>query len=377
MVEMIRKKNAALLLENGAIFHGIAENLVTPVTAELVFNTALFGYQEIITDQSYKGQAVLFTSPHIGVVGCNDVDRESPEVSTSFIVTRVLEQNPSNYRAQTTLLEFLQHWNTPVVYGINTRTLTAILRDSGPQYATLLPFEYFQQHPVELLLQNLHQQKNAAVTQFCGVQHNVTWEESTYTVSENNYDVPVETEKHVVLYDFGIKYNIPRILRSLGVCCTLVPANTSLETLLSLRPDGVCFSNGPGNPTDYSSAITLVQQLLQKNIPLLGICLGCQIFALALGATTYKMSFAHHGSNHPVFDVRRKTVSITSQNHGYAVDSTTLPKNAIITHYSLFDGSLQGFSLNTPPLIAFQGHPEASPGPHDIASIFEEFFALL
>ncbi len=373
---MQEKTKVILLLENGV--HCIAEavGITEPRYAELIFNTSMFGYEEIITDQSYAGQAIVFTSPHIGAVGCTMNDMESCSISPSFIVVRSFEEYPSNYRAQCSLPEFLEKHGLPVIFNVDTRYLTTILREEGALRCVVRPL--IDEHDIELYKEEWLQELRAInplediASRTCTVSKNTEWNEGLLDLSTETFTTS-SSQVTVVVYDFGLKYSIVRILSSLGARCIVVPQDTPAHEVLAMNPDGICFSNGSGDPQDYTSAIQSAKEFLSHNIPLLGICLGHQIFGLALGAKTIKMKFGHHGANHPVQDCMTKKVYITSQNHGFAVDPDSLPESAIITHISLFDKSLQGFMLEEPPLFAFQGHPESSPGPHDIRTLFSRY----
>lgn len=365
-----------LLLENGVHCIANAIGVTKPLYAELIFNTSMFGYQEIITDQSYAGQAIVFTMPHIGAVGCTLHDMESATISPMFIVVRSLETFPSNYRAQCSLTEFAQTYALPIVYNIDTRYITMCLRKEGVLRAVVRPITheddiitYKESWLKELRCSTPLQM---ASTMAHSVLQVTTWNEGVLNLNTETFEAP-ESRVRIVVYDFGLKYAIIRILTSLGAECICVPKESAASDVLAMKPDGICFSNGAGNPEDYTHAITAAKTFLTTDIPLLGICLGHQIFGLALGGKTVKMKFGHHGGNHPVQHCKTKRVYITSQNHGFAVDPNSLPKEVIITHISLFDNSLQGFMLHNPPLFAFQGHPEASPGPHDMYSLFTEY----
>lgn len=368
--------HVVLLLENGVHCIASAIGVTKPLYAELIFNTSMFGYQEIITDQSYAGQAIVFTMPHIGAVGCNTNDMESATVSPYFIVVRALEIFPSNYRANTSLPNFLSEYSLPVVYGVDTRYITTILREEGALRSVVRPIidEKEVEEKKDLWLEELRSSKplDNASTFAVSVKEKTLWKEGVLSLSTEKLQEQ-KTRVRVVVYDFGMKYSIVRILTSLGAECICVPKEYSAQDVIAMNPDGICFSNGAGDPQDYTNAIQVAKHFLQHSIPLLGICLGHQILGLALGGKTIKMKFGHHGGNHPVQHCITKKVYITSQNHGFAVDPDTLPKNVTLSHISLFDQSLQGFTMENPPLFAFQGHPESSPGPHDMEVLFTDF----
>lgn len=373
---MQEKTNVVLLLENGIYCIAEAIGIQEPMFAELIFNTSMFGYQEIITDQSYAGQAIVFTMPHIGAVGCTTHDVESLSISPSFIVVRALEEYHSNYRAQCSLRHFLEKHNLPVVYNADTRYLTTILREEGALRSVVRPIADENEvllHKEEWLNEvRAMRPLEKASERACAVHTKTVWNEGLLNLTTEQFETPTP-QVTIAVYDFGLKYSIVRILASLGAKCICIPKDTPADEVLAMKPDGICFSNGCGDPQDYASAIKSAQVFLSHDIPLLGICLGHQIFGLALGAKTIKMKFGHHGANHPVQDCRTKKVYITSQNHGFAVDASSLPEHALVTHISLFDNSLQGFMLENPPLFAFQGHPESSPGPHDMRILFSQY----
>ena len=369
-------KKAVLLLENDIYCVVDALGVTKPLYAELIFNTSMFGYKEILTDQSYAGQAIVFTMPHIGAVGCTTYDMESFSVSPCFIVVRALEEYYSNYRAQCSLPQCLEKHGLPVLYNVDTRYLTSILREEGSLRSVVHPISdinqvtFYKEQWLNELCTRISSHKPSQLA--CSVNENTVWNGGVLDLSTEKFQ---STDFHVtiIVYDFGFKHSIVRILSSLGAKCICVPKDTPAYDILAMNPDGICFSNGSGDPQEYLSAIEAAKIFLSHNIPLLGICLGHQIFALALGAKTIKMKFGHHGANHPVQDCMTKKVYITSQNHGFAVDVDSLPQNAIVTHISLFDHSLQGFMLENPPLFAFQGHPEGAPGPHDMRILFSQY----
>ncbi len=361
---------AILALADGTIFKGISIGANGHTVAELVFNTAMTGYQEILTDPSYTNQIVTLTYPHIGNTGVNPEDIESSQVHAAGLVIRDCPRRLSNYRATQSLPEYLKEQGIVAISGIDTRKLTRRLREGGAQGACIL-VGADEQKAVTLA---------AGYTGMAGqdLAKSVTrseredWHQGTWQLTQG-YTEPDQSKFHVVAYDFGVKSNILRILSDLGCRLTVVPAQTPVADVLALNPDGVFLANGPGDPEPCDYAIETARVVMDKRIPLFGICLGHQIMGLALNAQTVKMKNGHHGANHPVRDVQTGRVYITSQNHGFAVDADTLPDNARVTHVSLFDGSLQGFELTDRPAFCFQGHPEASPGPHDIIVLFEKF----
>ncbi len=343
-------------------------------TGEVVFNTAMTGYQEILTDPSYCRQIVTLTYPHIGNVGVNPEDVESRQVFASGLIIRDLSMTVSNFRSTQTLPEYLKANNVVAIAGIDTRKLTRILRQKGAQNGCIASGE-----DVESALKSargfagLHGMDLAKVVS-CDKPYD--WTQREWRLGAG-YSEQNEAKHHVVAYDFGVKRNILRMLAERGCRITVVPAQTSAADVLALKPDGVFLSNGPGDPEPCDYAIAATKTFIEKSVPLYGICLGHQIMGLAVGAKTVKMKFGHRGANHPVQDVQTKRVMITSQNHGFAVDAASLPKNARVTHVSLFDGTLQGFELTDRPAFCFQGHPEASPGPHDVSPLFDRFVAMM
>jgi carbamoyl-phosphate synthase small subunit len=365
---------AILVLADGTVFRGIAIGASGSSVGEVVFNTSMTGYQEILTDPSYCKQIVTLTYPHIGNVGCNPEDVESRQVFASGLVIRDLSMTVSNFRSTQSLPDYLKANNVVAIAGIDTRKLTRILRTKGAQNGCIATGDN-----VEAAL--------AAACGFAGlagmdlaqvVSCNAPyqWTQREWALGDGYGDI-ADAKYHVVAYDFGVKRNILRMLAERGCRITVVPAKTSAAEVLAMNPDGVFLSNGPGDPEPCDYAIAATKQFLDVKIPLFGICLGHQILALAAGAKTVKMKFGHRGANHPVQNVHTQQVMITSQNHGFAVDAATLPANARVTHISLFDGTLQGFELTDTPAFCFQGHPEASPGPHDVDALFDKFVAMM
>ena len=369
---------AILALSDGAVFLGQSVGHNGKTVGELVFNTSMTGYQEILTDPSYSQQLVTLTYSHIGNYGVNPEDSESSGVYAAGLVIKNLPLTHSNFRATSNLTDFLKSQQTVAISDIDTRMLTRHLREKGSQNAAIESFEQGVQITDEIINKAIENAKQAPSMNGLDLASKVTvnesypWNETEWQLGRG-YGQLNSPRFHVVAYDFGVKKNILRMLAQRGCKITVVPAKTSAEDVLKLKPDGVFLSNGPGDPGPCKYAIQATQTLLNKRVPIFGICLGHQILALASGATTYKMKFGHHGANHPVKDLQSSRVSITSQNHGFAVDEKTLPSHVRATHVSLFDGSLQGLELNDHPAFSFQGHPEASPGPHDIGYLFDRF----
>jgi len=367
-----------LALEDGSIFRGQSIGANGTTTGEVVFNTALTGYQEILSDPSYSRQIVTLTYPHIGNVGTNADDMESARAYAAGLVVRDLPRLASNYRMQQTLQQFLVRENVVAIADIDTRRLTRILREKGAQAGTILAGAAAERaDAADIAL--------AAARAFPGLKGMdlakvvSTHERYDWTAGSVFDAPPAPTGEplHVVACDYGVKYNILRLLVDQGCRVTVVPAQTSAAEVLALRPDGVFLSNGPGDPEPCDYAIEAIREFLAADLPVFGICLGHQLLGLASGARTVKMKFGHHGANHPVQDLRTGRVYITSQNHGFAIDEASLPAHLVATHRSLFDGSLQGVARTDRAAFSFQGHPEASPGPHDIKSLFAEFAAAM
>lgn len=367
---------ALLALQDGSVFHGYGVGTTGETVGEVVFNTAMTGYQEILTDPSYARQIVTFTYPHIGNTGCNEVDAESDRVQVAGLIVRDVPRRASSWRSAESMSDYLKRHSIVAIAGLDTRQLTRILRDKGAQNGCLMAGASIE---VEAALAKarafpgLNGMDLAKVVSAATPFH---WNEGVYDLDHNLFQ---ETDKrfNVVAYDYGVKRNILRLLAARGCEITVVPAHTPAADVLAMEPHGVFLSNGPGDPAACDYAIAATRQFLAARIPLFGICLGHQIMGAAVGAKTLKMKFGHHGANHPVKDHDDGRVLITSQNHGFAVDAATLPANAHITHTSLFDGSLQGFALTDRPAFCFQGHPEASPGPHDMGYLFDRFIKLM
>jgi len=367
-------KPAILVLADGTVFRGISIGADGSSVGEVVFNTSMTGYQEILTDPSYCSQIVTLTYPHIGNVGCNPEDVESSRVFASGLIIRDLSMTVSNFRATQSLPEYLKANNVVAIAGIDTRKLTRILRSKGAQNGCIASGD-----DVDAALKAAKGFAGLAgmdLAQVVTCDKPYEWTQREWKLGEG-YSDATESKFHVVAYDFGVKRNILRMLAERGCRITVVPAKTSAEEVLKMKPDGVFLSNGPGDPEPCDYAIAAAKRFLEVGMPMYGICLGHQIMGLACGAKTVKMKFGHRGANHPVQDTATKRVMITSQNHGFAVDATTLPANARVTHISLFDGTLQGFELADKPAFCFQGHPEASPGPHDVDVLFDRFVAMM
>ena len=368
------KTTAILALADGTVFKGISIGAPGHTVAEVVFNTAMTGYQEILTDPSYSGQIVTLTYPHIGNTGVNPEDTESTKIHAAGLIVRNCPSRLSNFRSTQSLPDYLKSQGIVAIAEIDTRKLTRILREGGAQGGCIfVGDDAAQALKLAAAFPGMSGQDLAKVV---SATKNATWTESTWQLGQgygqNDSQIP-----HVVAYDFGVKSNILRLLAERGCRITVVPAQTTAEQVLALNPDGVFLSNGPGDPDPCDYAIAATKVFLERKLPTFGICLGHQIMGLAVGAKTLKMKTGHHGSNHPVQDLATGRVFITAQNHGFAVDAKTLPANARVTHISLFDGTLQGFALTDRPAFCFQGHPEASPGPHDIVVLFDQFMSLM
>ncbi len=363
---------ALLALADGTVFVGESVGALGSAQGELVFNTALTGYQEILTDPSYASQIVTLTYPHIGNTGINQEDMESDRVYAAGLVVRDVPGRYSNYRGQNDLSAFLERQGIVAIAGIDTRALTRRLREKGAQNATIVAGEKACDQAVALAqARGFPGLDGLDLAQVVSTPTPYVWDQGLWQQKSE----PASLQ--VVAYDYGVKRNILRGLVQAGCAVTVVPAKTSAAEVLARRPDGVFLSNGPGDPKACAYAIEAAAELVASGIPVFGICLGHQLLALALGGRTVKMKFGHHGANHPVLDVESGRVLITSQNHGFAVDEVSLPKTLRITHRSLFDGSIQGLAHVDRPVFSFQGHPEASPGPHDVAPLFAQFAALM
>ncbi len=370
---------AILALADGTVFKGKAFGAAgVTLTGEVVFNTSMTGYQEILTDPSYTGQMVTLTYPHIGNYGTNSEDMESKQVCAQGLIVRDLSSVASNFRSDSSLSDFLAKYNKPGIAGIDTRMLTRILREKGAQNGCLTTDPTISADEAIKLAQACPSMKGLDLAKEVTTTEVYEWTEGQWALGSGYKQHDGATQPfHVVVYDFGIKHNILRMLAQRGCRLTVVPAQTKAEDALKYNPDGIFMSNGPGDPEPCTYAQEAIKAFVAKKIPLFGICLGHQLLGLAAGAKTIKMKFGHHGANHPVRDVATNTVYITSQNHGFCVDKDTLPANVKATHFSLFDGSLQGIELTDAPAFSFQGHPEASPGPHDVSPLFDHFIELM
>ena len=366
---------AILVLKDGTVFRGTSIGAEGIAVGEVVFNTAMTGYQEILTDPSYCRQIVTLTYPHIGNTGVNAVDVESDRVHAAGLVIRDLPLMASNWRKQQTLSEYLRHHRVVAIADIDTRRLTRILRDKGAQDGCLMAGDVDEAKALKAA-HGFPGLVGMDLAKVVSCEKPYAWDESVWARGAG-YGRLENPRFHVVAYDFGVKHNILRCMVARGCRVTVVPARTPADEALAMKPDGVFLSNGPGDPEPCDYAIRAVSKLLDVGVPTFGICLGHQLMGLASGARTMKMKFGHHGANHPVQDLETGRVMITSQNHGFAVDPATLPQTARVTHVSLFDGSLQGFRRTDRPAFCFQGHPEASPGPHDVDYLFDRFVDLM
>ncbi|HEY2809189.1 MAG TPA: glutamine-hydrolyzing carbamoyl-phosphate synthase small subunit [Steroidobacteraceae bacterium] len=368
---------AVLALADGTIFHGQSIGAKGNTTGEVVFNTALTGYQEILTDPSYARQLVTLTVPHVGNTGTTPEDLESAQIYSAGLIIRDLPMLASSWRANETLPQFLERGRLVAIAGIDTRKLTRILREKGAQSGCIMTGEQVDKAAAVKAARKFPGLKGMDLAKVVSTKKAYQWNEGSLWPESNRVPIRSSQRLHVAVYDFGVKRNILRLLADGGCRMTVVPAQTTAEEVLALEPDGVLLANGPGDPEPCDYAITATQKLLATDVPIFGICLGHQILGLAVGARTLKMKFGHHGANHPVQDIETGRVFITSQNHGFAVDESTLPKGVKATHRSLFDGSLQGLALADRAAFSFQGHPEASPGPHDLKPLFERFNHLM
>ncbi|MDX1605886.1 MAG: glutamine-hydrolyzing carbamoyl-phosphate synthase small subunit [Candidatus Competibacterales bacterium] len=370
-------KSALLALADGTVLHGCAIGSDGTAVGEVVFNTAMTGYQEILTDPSYCQQIVTLTYPHIGNVGVNPGDEEADRVHASALVIRDYPRLASNWRRTQSLDDYLRGRGVVALAEVDTRRLTRLLREKGAQNGCLMAGPEASAERALALAREFPGLQGADLASRVSTTRTYPWAEGLWRAADNSFAAPGESRYHVVAYDFGIKRNILRMLSERGCRLTVVPARTPAHEVRALAPDGVFLSNGPGDPEPCDYAITAIRELLDTGLPLFGICLGHQLLGLASGARTVKMKFGHHGANHPVQDLATGRVLITSQNHGFAIDEATLPDCLRATHQSLFDGSLQGIERTDRPAFGFQGHPEASPGPHDIGTLFDHFIELL
>ena len=373
------KKAALLALADGSLFRGTAIGIDGHISGEVVFNTAMTGYQEILTDPSYAQQIVTLTYPHIGNVGTNPEDEEAAAIHCAGLVIRDLPLLASSWRSQSSLQDYLKDRGVIGIADIDTRRLTRILRDRGAQAGCIMAGDTIDEQAAVAQAREFPGLKGMDLAKVVTTTEPYPWQQGSWALEnglphdKSTADLPL----HVVAYDFGVKRNILRMLVDRGCRLTVVPATTPASKVLDLQPDGVFLSNGPGDPEPCEYAIDAIRELLGSGLPLFGICLGHQLLSLASGAQTVKMKFGHHGANHPVQDLENSQVLITSQNHGFAVDDASLPENLVATHRSLFDGSLQGVARTDCAAFSFQGHPEASPGPHDVAPLFDRFVAAI
>jgi len=368
-------RSAILVLEDGSIFRGTAFGADGSSTGEVVFNTAMTGYQEILTDPSYAKQIVTLTYPHIGNTGTNSEDEECNQIWAAGLVIRDLPLVASNFRSEASLDDYLKQRNVVGIADIDTRRLTRLLRDKGAQSGCIMAGNIDEARALEQA-KAFGGLKGMDLAKVVSTEQPYPWHQGSWSLGKG-FNEDCEKRFKVVAYDFGVKRNILRMLADRGCELTVVPAQTPASEVLAMAPDGVFLSNGPGDPEPCDYAIEAIQALLETDIPIFGICLGHQLLALASGARTKKMKFGHHGGNHPVQNLAAKTVMITSQNHGFAVDEEGMPENLEVTHKSLFDASLQGIKRVDKPAFSFQGHPEASPGPHDAAPLFDHFIELM
>ncbi|EGW54204.1 glutamine-hydrolyzing carbamoyl-phosphate synthase small subunit [endosymbiont of Tevnia jerichonana] len=374
-------KSAVLVLEDGTLFRGESIGADGCSVGEVVFNTAMTGYQEILTDPSYARQIITLTYPHIGNTGANEDDEESAHIHAAGLVIRDLPLLSSNWRSQEPLDAYLRRNNVVAIAGIDTRKLTRILREKGAQGGCILADEAIDEAAALAAAKDFPGLKGMDLAKQVTTDTPYEWVQGSWSLEggmpEAEHPIEEKLPLHVVAYDYGVKRNILRMLVDRGCRLTVVPAQMPAKDVLALQPDGVFLSNGPGDPEPCDYAIDAIRQIVESGIPTFGICLGHQLLSLASGANTVKMKFGHHGANHPVQDLAEKTVMISSQNHGFAVDEQSLPANLAATHRSLFDGSLQGIHRTDKPAFGFQGHPEASPGPHDVAPVFDHFIELM
>ncbi|MEJ2651514.1 MAG: glutamine-hydrolyzing carbamoyl-phosphate synthase small subunit [Gammaproteobacteria bacterium] len=375
------RHSALLALEDGTVFRGEAIGASGQTIGEVVFNTALSGYQEILTDPSYCRQLVTLTYPHIGNVGTNSEDEEAARVFASGLVVRDVPVVDSNWRSRESLGDYLRRNQVVAIAGIDTRKLTRILREKGAQNGCIVAGDDLDEQAALAAAREFPGLKGMDLAQVVSVKERYEWQQGSWTLKGGLPESPRPVEEylfhHIVAYDFGVKRNILRMLVDRGCRLTVVPAQTPAAEVLAMQPDGVFLSNGPGDPEPCDYAIAAIREIVATGLPVFGICLGHQLLGLAGGARTVKMKFGHHGANHPVLDIASQRVMITSQNHGFAVDEASLPGNVRITHRSLFDGTLQGLHYTDRPVFGFQGHPEASPGPHDAANLFDHFVQLV
>lgn len=373
-------KPAILVLEDGTVFRGTAIGAMGTAVGEVVFNTSMTGYQEILTDPSYAEQMVTLTYPHIGNTGTNSEDEEAAKIWAKGLIIRDLPLLASNFRNQESLSDYLNRNNILGIADIDTRKLTRLLRDKGAQNGCIIAGDDLDE--AQAVQEALSQAqafpglKGMDLAKVVCTEETYEWTEGSWQLGKG-FVTPENTDFHVVAYDFGVKRNILRMLADRGCKLTVVPAQTPAGEVLAMNPDGIFLSNGPGDPEPCDYAIAAIKEFLETDIPVFGICLGHQLLGLASGANTMKMKFGHHGGNHPVKDIKRDVVMITAQNHGFAINEENVPANIEVTHKSLFDGTIQGIARTDKPAFSFQGHPEASPGPHDAAPLFDHFIELM
>ncbi len=367
---------AILALQDGTVFKGTSIGAPGLTPGEVVFNTSMTGYQEILTDPSYARQIITLTYPHIGNTGVNQEDEEADCIHASGLVIRDLPLLASNWRSESSLQDYLQRNNVVAIADIDTRQLTRLLREKGAQNGAIMAGENIDENLALEAARQFSGLTGMDLAKEVSTTEQYEWKQGVWSL-QTGYQPAGELPIHIVAFDYGIKKNILCMLVDRGAKVTVVPAQTSADDVMAMQPDGVFLSNGPGDPEPCDYAIEAIGQILQTDIPVFGICLGHQLLSLASGAKTVKMKFGHHGANHPVQDLQTGVVMITSQNHGFAVDETSLPDNLQATHRSLFDGSLQAVHRTDKPAFGFQGHPEASPGPHDVAPLFDHFFKLI
>lgn len=370
------KISAMLVLEDGTVFRGQSIGVSGQAVGEVVFNTAMTGYQEILTDPSYARQIITFTYPHIGNTGINPQDHESGKIYATGIVVRDLPRRPSSWRAEQSLAEFLISRQIVAIAEVDTRRLTRILREKGAQRGCIVAGDELDEVTAMAAARSFPGLQGMDLAREVSAIQSYVWQAGGWDNMSGFRDA-VPPRYQVAAYDFGVKRNILRMLVDRGCAVTVVPATTPASEVLQLQPDGVFLSNGPGDPEPCKYAIGAIREIIDQGLPIFGICLGHQLLALASGARTLKMKFGHHGANHPVQDLNSGRVLITSQNHGFAVDDAYLPNNVHITHRSLFDGSVQGVARTDAPAFSFQGHPEASPGPHDVGMLFDAFVQMM
>ena len=376
-MEEILRKPALLALADGSLFRGESIGADGSTTGEVVFNTSITGYQEILTDPSYCRQIVTLTYPHIGNVGANPGDEEAAKIWSSGLVVRDCPPRPSSWRSRQSLDAYLSERGVVAIAGIDTRRLTRHLREQGAQNGCIVAGDRPDAEAAIAAARAAPKMVGLDLAQVVTTESCYEWTEGCWRLDGDDFPQQAEARFHVVAYDYGVKRNILRMLAARGCRVSVVPARTPAAEVLALRPDGVFLSNGPGDPEPCDYAITAIRELLDAGVPIFGICLGHQLLGLASGARTVKMKFGHHGGNHPVQDLDSGRVMISSQNHGFAVDEATLPATLRATHRSLFDGTLQGIERTDRPAFSFQGHPEASPGPHDVAGLFDRFISLM